>query len=88
MPKDTPVDFNEDMTGIVFDGERYDIPGMDMIFYAVYQRGASSREVLKELLIKEIKRAGIDYPKDKEEEFGFALVKKYRMTMQRGGGEV
>jgi hypothetical protein len=85
MAKETPGEgFDEDMSGIIFDGEKYDIPGMDMIFYAVYKKGISSRDKLKDELLFALKKAGIDVPEGKEEDFGYALVKKYKMTMERG----
>ena len=76
--------FDEDMSGIVFDGEKIEIPDMDMIFYAVYKKGISSRDLFKDELLLRVGDAGADIPAGKEEEFGYALVKKYKMTMERG----
>ena len=85
MAKNTPdAGFDEDMSGIVFDGEKYEIPEMDLIFYAVYKKGVSSRDVLKDELLLGLKKAGIEVPDGKEDDFGYALVKKYKMTMERG----
>ncbi|MDD3976721.1 hypothetical protein L1994_10245 [Methanomicrobium antiquum] len=82
--KSSSADFDEDMSGIMFDGEKIDIPKMDMIFYAVYKKGISSRDGLKDELLFEIEKAGLNPPKGKEDDFGYALVKKYKMTMERG----
>ncbi|MBN2733834.1 MAG: hypothetical protein JXQ82_03120 [Methanomicrobiaceae archaeon] len=85
MAKNTSCEgLDEDMSGIVFDGKKYDIPGMDMIFYSVYKKGVSSRDKLKDELLLALKKAGTDVPEGKEDDFGYALVKKYKMTMERG----
>ncbi|MBP2133427.1 hypothetical protein J2128_001381 [Methanomicrobium sp. W14] len=85
MGKNLPdAGLDEDMSGMVFDGVRYEIPDLDQVFYAVYKRGISSRDDLKEELLSRVKKAGVKVPEGKEEDFGYALAKKYKMTMDRG----